>query len=53
MEIVSQKIAPCLWFDTQAEEAAKWSMAWVRRHDEYEDAQPSSCCGSHQQTDAA
>ena len=30
-----------------------WSMAWVRRHDEYEDAQPSSCCGSHQQTDAA
>jgi predicted dithiol-disulfide oxidoreductase (DUF899 family) len=30
-----------------------WSMAWVRRHDEYEGAQPSSCCGSHQQTDAA
>jgi predicted dithiol-disulfide oxidoreductase (DUF899 family) len=30
-----------------------WSMAWVRRHDEYEGAQRSSCCGSHQQTDAA
>ena len=30
-----------------------WSMAWVRRHDEYEGAQPSSCCGSHKQTDAA
>ena len=30
-----------------------WSMAWVRRHDEYEDAKPSLCCGSHQQTDAA
>ena len=24
MEIVSQKLAPCLWFDTQAEEAAKF-----------------------------
>ena len=24
MQIVSQKIAPCLWFDTQAEEAAKF-----------------------------
>lgn len=29
-----------------------WSMAWVRRHDEYEGAQPSSCCGS-QHDDAA
>ena len=24
MQIVTQKIAPCLWFDTQAEEAAKF-----------------------------
>ena len=24
MQIVSQKIAPCLWFDTQVEEAAKF-----------------------------
>ena len=30
-----------------------WTMAWVRRHDEYEGAQPSSCCGSQQRTDAA
>jgi predicted 3-demethylubiquinone-9 3-methyltransferase (glyoxalase superfamily) len=24
MRIVTQKIAPCLWFDTEAEEAAKF-----------------------------
>ena len=24
MQIVTQKIAPCLWFDTEAEEAAKF-----------------------------
>jgi predicted dithiol-disulfide oxidoreductase (DUF899 family) len=35
------------------EAALPWTMAWVRRHDEYEDAKPSSCCGSQQQTDAA
>ena len=29
-----------------------WTMAWVRRHDEYDDAQPGSCCGS-QHDDAA
>jgi predicted dithiol-disulfide oxidoreductase (DUF899 family) len=29
-----------------------WPMAWVRRHDEYEGAESSSCCGSHQ-NDAA
>ena len=31
-----------------------WTMAWVRRHDEYEDdAEKSSCCGSNQKSDAA
>jgi predicted dithiol-disulfide oxidoreductase (DUF899 family) len=34
------------------EDELPWSMAWVRRHDEYEGAQPSSCCGS-QHDDAA
>ena len=24
-----------------------WSMAWVRRHDEYDDDEQQSCCGSH------
>ena len=24
-----------------------WSMAWVRRHDEYDDDERQSCCGSH------
>ena len=24
MQIVTQKIAPCLWFDSEAEEAAKF-----------------------------
>ena len=36
----------------RAEAALPWSMAWVRRHDEYDDSQPSSCCGS-QHDDAA
>jgi predicted dithiol-disulfide oxidoreductase (DUF899 family) len=31
-----------------------WSMAWVRRHDEYDDAkEKSSCCDSSQKSDAA
>jgi predicted dithiol-disulfide oxidoreductase (DUF899 family) len=31
-----------------------WSMAWVRRHDEYDDAgDKNSCCGSNQKSDAA
>ena len=34
------------------EDELPWSMAWVRRHDEYEGAKPGSCCGS-QQDDAA
>lgn len=30
------------------EDALPWTMAWVRRHDEYADAKRSdSCCGSH------
>jgi predicted dithiol-disulfide oxidoreductase (DUF899 family) len=29
------------------EAALPWTMAWVRRHDDYEDAKPSAaCCGS-------
>ncbi len=24
-----------------------WTMAWVRRHDEYDDDEQQSCCGSH------
>ena len=29
------------------EASLPWTMAWVRRHDEYEDAKPSAaCCGS-------
>ena len=29
------------------EDKLPWSMAWVRRHDEYEDAKPrASCCHS-------
>ena len=29
------------------ETSLPWTMAWVRRHDEYEDAKPSAaCCGS-------
>ena len=27
------------------EEALPWSMAWVKRHDEYEAAPQSACCG--------
>jgi predicted dithiol-disulfide oxidoreductase (DUF899 family) len=27
------------------EDSLPWSMAWVRRHDEYETAQQPSCCG--------
>ncbi|HET7851347.1 MAG TPA: thioredoxin family protein [Methyloceanibacter sp.] len=34
------------------EDKLPWSMAWVRRHDEYEDAKSRSCCGP-QQGDAA
>jgi predicted dithiol-disulfide oxidoreductase (DUF899 family) len=34
------------------EDELPWSMAWVRRHDEYEDAKSGSCCWS-QQDDAA
>jgi predicted dithiol-disulfide oxidoreductase (DUF899 family) len=34
------------------EDELPWTMAWVRRHDEYEGAQASSCCGP-QQNDAA
>jgi predicted dithiol-disulfide oxidoreductase (DUF899 family) len=31
-----------------------WTMAWVRRHDEYDDApKADSCCGSAQRTSAA
>jgi predicted 3-demethylubiquinone-9 3-methyltransferase (glyoxalase superfamily) len=28
MQIVTQKIAPCLWFDTEAEEAAKFYVSF-------------------------
>ena len=30
-----------------------WSMAWVRRHDEYDDDEQQSCCGSHPNSSAA
>ena len=30
-----------------------WSMAWVRRHDEYDDDEQQSCCGSHHDSSAA
>jgi len=29
------------------EDKLPWTMAWVRRHDEYEDAKQKSCCGGH------
>jgi predicted dithiol-disulfide oxidoreductase (DUF899 family) len=36
------------------EEKLPWSMAWVRRHDEYDDAPKSqSCCGASQHDSAA
>jgi predicted dithiol-disulfide oxidoreductase (DUF899 family) len=36
------------------EEKLPWSMAWVRRHDEYDDAPKSeSCCGASQHNSAA
>jgi predicted dithiol-disulfide oxidoreductase (DUF899 family) len=36
------------------EDQLPWTMAWVRRHDEYNDAPKSeSCCGSTQQSGAA
>ena len=30
-----------------------WTMAWVRRHDEYDDDEQQSCCGSHPDSSAA
>ena len=30
-----------------------WTMAWVRRHDEYDDDEQQSCCGSHPDSNAA
>ena len=30
-----------------------WTMAWLRRHDEYEDDERQSCCGSHPDSSAA
>ena len=30
-----------------------WTMAWVRRHDEYGDDEQQPCCGSHPDSSAA
>jgi predicted dithiol-disulfide oxidoreductase (DUF899 family) len=35
------------------EDKLPWTMAWVRRHDEYEIAKPDTSCGSQQRNDAA
>ena len=35
MQIVTQKIAPCLWFDTEAEEAAKFYVSVFNNQDQH------------------